>query len=144
MQDYEEVAPNLKIALIDRAKKKIPFWSLLDMEVVDVKKGWAKIRIPFSDKLTNANGMVHGGAIFSAADSATGIALHGLMDKGVQIATLEMKINYIIPVPAGDIIAESRIIHKGTQTAIGDAEVRNDAGELVAKALCTYAIISST
>lgn len=144
MQDYEEVAPNLKKALVERAKKKIPFWVLLGMEVADVKKGWAQIRIPFSDKLTNANGMVHGGAIFSAADSATGMALLGMLDKGIRIATLELKINYLRPVSQGGIIAESRIIHKGMQTAIGDTDVRNDAGELVAKALCTYAIIGKT
>ena len=81
MAPYEELAPRFKEALLIQAKVKIPFWSLLGMEVVDVKKGWAQMKIPFSPKLTNANGLAHGGAIFTAADTAVGIALVGLVNK---------------------------------------------------------------
>ncbi|MGD2271901.1 MAG: PaaI family thioesterase [Desulfobacterales bacterium] len=144
MTQYEELAPRFKEALLTRAKIKIPFWSLLGMEVVDVKMGWAQTKIPFSRKLANANGLAHGGAIFSAADTAVGIALAGLVDKEDFITTLEMKINYVKPVGSGEIIAEAKIIHKGKNTAIGDAEVRDSDGSLVAKAVCTYAIIKKS
>jgi acyl-CoA thioesterase len=139
--EYEKPALQFKEALLNQVKDKIPFWSLLGMEVVDVKKGWARTRIPFSQKLTNANGLVHGGAIFSAADTAVGIALVGLVNKEEFITTMEMKINYLKSFGEGEIIAEARIIHKGSATAIGDVEVRDASGNLVAKALCTYAII---
>ena len=135
---------DLKKALLTRAKVKIPFWSLLGMEVVDVKKGWASTKIPFSSKLANANGLAHGGAIFSVADTAVGIALVGLVNKEDMITTMEMKINYIKSVGDGEIIAEARIIHKGSTTAIGDVEVRDSRGNLVAKALSTYAIIKNS
>ena len=52
-----------------------------------------------------------------------------------------MKINYLKPFDSGEIIAQAKIIHKGTQTAIGDVEVRDLSGNLVAKAISTYAII---
>jgi acyl-CoA thioesterase len=87
MAEYEGLAPRFKEALMKWQKTKNPFWSLLGMELVAVKKGWAKIRLPFSDKLANGIGVAHGGAIFSPADSAAGMALVGLLDKDEAIST---------------------------------------------------------
>ena len=105
MVAYEKLESRFKDALLDWMKTKNPFWSLLGMEIIEIKKGWAKIRLPFSEKLANGIGVVHGGAIFSPADSAVGMALIGLVGKNENISTLEMKINYLRPLTAGDIIA---------------------------------------
>ena len=40
----------------------------------------------------------------------------------------------------GEIIAEAKIVHRGAMTAIGDVEVRDGQGTLIAKGLATYAI----
>ena len=141
MTEYEELAPQFKAAMLDWMKTRNPFWSLLGMELMEVKKGWAKVRLPFNDKLTNAVGLVHGGAIFSPADSAVGMALVGLIGRDENISTLEMKINYLRPVKESAIIAEAKIVHKGTQTAIGDVDVRDENDALIAKGLATYAIM---
>jgi len=140
MADYEELEPRLKQSLLDWMKTKNPFWSLLGMEILDIKKGWAKLRLPFTEKLTNGIGLAHGGAIFSPADSAVGMALVGMLSRDENISTLEMKINYLKPFTGGEIIAEAEIVHKGTMTAIGDVDVRDGKGNLIAKGLATYAI----
>ena len=140
MSEYEELNPQFKEHLLNWMKTNNQFWTFLGMEILDVRKGWAKIRLPFSEKLTNGIGVAHGGAIFSPADSAVGMALVGLLEKDETLSTLEMKINYLKPLSRGDIIAEARIVHRGTMTAIGDVEVRDDEGNLIAKALATYAI----
>ncbi len=140
MTDYEELDPGFKKSLLDWMKTRNPFWSLLGMEIIGIKKGWAKIRLPFTEKLANGLGVAHGGAIFSPADSAVGMALVGMIDKDENISTLEMKINYLKPCVEGEIIAEAKIVHKGTMTAIGDVEVRDEKDNLIAKGLATYAI----
>ena len=140
MADYEILDPRFKKSLLEWMKARNPFWSLLGMELVDVKKGWARIRLPYDEKLTNAIGLVHGGAIFSPADSAVGMALVGMIARNESISTLEMKINSLKPFKGKEIFAEAKIIHKGTQTAIGDVEVRDDNKSLIAKGLATYAI----
>jgi acyl-CoA thioesterase len=142
MSNHEELAPRFKESLIDWMKTRNPFWTLLGMELIDVRKGWAKIRLPFAEKLTNAIGLAHGGAIFSPADSAVGMALVGLIDREDRISTLEMKINYLKPFQGGEIVAEAKIIHKGTHTAIGDVEVKDERENLIAKGLATYAILT--
>jgi len=134
------LAPRFKAAILDWMKTKNPFWALLGMELVEVKKGWAQVRLPIEEKLTNAIGLVHGGVIFSSADSAVGMALVGMISRTENISTLEMKINYLKPVRGGEIIAEARIIHRGSQTAIGDVEVRDAKRNLISKGLATYAI----
>jgi acyl-CoA thioesterase len=139
--EYEELTPRFKAAILDWMKTRNPFWSLLGMELMDVKKGWAQVRLPFNDNLTNAVGLVHGGAIFSPADSAVGMALVGLIGRDENISTLEMKINYLKPVKKSAIIAEAKIVHKGSQTAIGDVDVRDENDALIAKGLATYAIM---
>jgi len=141
MADYEDLSPGFKEALMNRMPDASPFWMLLGMELVDVKKGWAKVRLPFAKKLTNVRGISHGGAVFASADSAVGVALAGMVEKDEAISTIEMKINYIKPFDSGEIFAEGRIIHKGAHTAIGEAEVKNSAGDLIAKGTATYIIM---
>jgi acyl-CoA thioesterase len=141
MSKDEEISPDFKEALLTKTKKKIPFWSLVGMELVDIQKGWAKIKIPYSQKLINANGVAHGGVIFSAADSAVGLALLGMVNRHDLITTIEMKINFLKSFERGEIFAEAKIIFKGSQTAVGEVEVRDSDGNLVAKAISTYAVI---
>jgi uncharacterized protein (TIGR00369 family) len=143
MTKFEELEPRFKNALIDGMKTKSPFWSLLGMELVDVKKGWAKVRLPFDHKLVHPLGIAHGGAIFSPADSAVAMALIGLVERDETFTTIEMKINYLVPFKEGEIIAEARIVYKGNKTAIGDVEVRNGEGTLIAKGLATYMILNN-
>ena len=143
MNDYEALEPRFQEALANWMKTRNPFWSLLGIELIEVKKGWAKIRLPFTEKLANGVGVAHGGAIFSPADSAVGMALVGLIGKDENISTLEMKINYLRPFRGGEIVAEAKIVHKGTMTAIGDVEVRDDKDNLIAKGLATYAIFKN-
>jgi uncharacterized protein (TIGR00369 family) len=119
---------------------EIPFWSTIGMEVMESALGMGRVRVRFSRSLINSNGVVHGGVVSSAADAATAVALLSLMKAGERMATTEMKINFIKPVQAGDVIAEAHILHRGGHTAVGDVTVRDGAGHLVAKALATYAI----
>lgn len=141
MSHYEELAPKFKEALLAKMQQAAPFWDLLDMELMDVKKGWAKVRLPFAKKITHPLGIAHGGAIFSAADSAVAMALIGLVDKEETFTTVEMKINYLKAFGEGEIMAEARIIHRGAKTALGDVEVRNTSGALIAKGMATYMIL---
>ena len=137
---YEALDPKFQAAIEDWMKNKNPFWALLGMELLEIKKGWSKVRLPIEEKLCNAIGLVHGGAIFSAADSAVGMALIGLTDRDENISTLEMKINYMKPVKGKEIIAAAKIIHRGGHTAIGDVAVRDGENNLISKGLATYAI----
>ena len=54
--------------------KPPPIWGLMQIEVMEIGKGYAKLAMPFQDKLTQPFGIMHGGAIFTLADSAAAVA----------------------------------------------------------------------
>ncbi|MBN1829014.1 MAG: PaaI family thioesterase [Deltaproteobacteria bacterium] len=136
---FEEIDPDLKRAVMERVNLS-PYWSLLGMRLLDMKKGWAVVALPFSDKLLQSLGIVHGEAICSVADSAIGLALKGLLDPGEVFVTAEIKLNFIKSFERGEVQAAARIVHRGATTALGEVDVRNGAGELVAKGLATFIV----
>jgi acyl-CoA thioesterase len=144
MPDSNEPSATFEDFFAKETYSKIPFWVTIGMEVVDAKSGWARVRVRFSQRLINANGVLHGGVVFSAADAATAVALQSQLGDGERMATTEFKINFIKPVAESDIIAEATILHRGRHTAVGDVTVTDAAGNLVAKALTTYAITRTT
>jgi acyl-CoA thioesterase len=120
-----------------------PYYRLLGMEVKEIKEGESRIGMPFRQDLTHPYGIAHGGAIASLADSAVAMALIDLVGPRDRIATIEFKINFVASVDKGELEAHARIIHKGSKTAVGDVEVVNEKGELVAKLVATYSIQKS-
>ena len=117
-----------------------PFWELLGIEVVEMEEGYAKLVMPFHEKLTQPFGIVHGGAIFSLADSAAAIAIVRTVEPGTRFVTVEMKINSLAPVHQGVMEAEAKILRKGKRIIPIDVDVVNN-GTLVAKAISTYIIL---
>jgi len=117
-----------------------PYYRLLGMEVKEIKEGESRIEMPFRKDLTHPYGIAHGGAIASLADSAVAMALIGLVDPKDRITTIEFKINFFASVDKGELEARAKIIHKGMKTAVGDVEVVNEKGKLVAKLVATYSI----
>ena len=67
----------------------------------------------------------------------------GTVEKGELVTTIEMKINYVKPFITGEITGEAKIVYKGTTTALGDVDVRNEQGDLIAKAQATYMILKT-
>lgn len=120
-----------------------PYYRLLKMEVLEIQKGKSIIHMPFRKKLTHPYGIVHGGAIASLADSAVAMALIGLVHPNDRITTIEFKINFFTSISQGKLTAQAKIIYKGSKIAVGEVEVRNEAGKLVAKVIATYMIQST-
>ena len=118
-----------------------PYYRLLGMEVVEIKGGESRIKLRFKQDLTHPYGIVHGGAIASLGDSAVAMALIGLGDPRDRITTIEFKVNFFAPVSKGELEAHAKIIHRGSKTAVGDVEITNEEGKLVAKVLATYSIM---
>jgi len=87
------------------------------------------------------SGIAHGGVAASIIDSSVGLALYSLLSSGQLIATIELKVNYLRPASAGPLTSTGRIIYKGKRIAVGESEVRDRHGRLVAKGLVTYMIL---
>jgi uncharacterized protein (TIGR00369 family) len=135
-------------AVLERARARAndnSYWRYLGIEVVDAGEGWIRLRLPLRDELRNAPGApMHGGAVSSLLDAAVGGALstvHEASQGGVGQATLDMNITYVGAAREGEVFAEGRIIRKGGTIAFGEADIRNAAGELLARGRVTYMLL---
>ncbi|MGA2465934.1 MAG: PaaI family thioesterase [Thermodesulfobacteriota bacterium] len=133
-----------KVKYLEQVRKvanSSPYHRLLGIEATEIREGEYRIQMLFKQELTHPYGIVHGGAIASLADSAVAMALISLVEPKDRITTIEFKINFFVPVSKGELKAHAKIIHKGSKTAVGDVEVINEGGELVAKVIATYSIM---
>jgi acyl-CoA thioesterase len=117
-----------------------PFWKLLGIEVVEMDEGYAKLIMPFQEKITQPYGLVHGGALSTLADSAAAIAVVKMVEPGTRFVTVEMKINYLAPVKGGVTEAEAKVLRRGKRIIPIEVDVTNN-DMLVAKAISTYIIL---
>lgn len=134
------MAKGIYLKEVMKVANSSPYYRLLGMGVKEIKKGESRIEMPFKQDLTHPYGIAHGGAIASLADSAVAMALIDLVDPKDRITTIEFKINFFASINKGKLEAHAKIIHKGSRTAVGDVEVVNEKGKLVAKLVATYSI----
>ena len=119
----------------------VEYFKTLGIEILEFSEGSAVLKLPFDKKLTQPFGLVHGGALFSLADGACGLAILSTMEEISPFVTIEMKINYLEPVNSGDTFAYAKVLRKGRVVPI-EVELKN-SGILVAKAISTYIILDS-
>ena len=118
-----------------------PYFRLLGMEVVELAEGYARIIVPVEEKLNSLLGVLHGGVLSSLADSAVAMALSTIIEPDEKPVTVEININYLGLVQGDQAIAEARIISRGRTIAVGDVDITDKSGHLVAKSRATYMIV---
>jgi len=119
---------------------------LLGMQIVTAESGIGRVSIQIDERLMHPQQIVHGGVIFTLADTAMSMALISVLPVGTPFGTLEAKINYMLPVYKGELLAEGKIVHKGRSTAVLEATVFNIIeGEqhTIARILGTFSIARS-
>ena len=75
-----------------RNSENNPYGQLLQLRVVDIKEGYGRVEIDLHHELMNSVGIVHGGLLFSIADSASGAAA---ASRGTKSVTLSGGLNII-------------------------------------------------
>jgi acyl-CoA thioesterase len=88
----------------------------------------------------NPHGIVHGGIVYTLVDFAMGGALTSVLDPGERCATLEVKINYLAAVTAGEVRAEASVVSRSRAVGVLEARVHGDGQKLVALATGTFYI----
>ncbi len=102
--------------------------------------GKASAALTLRPELLNPNGVVHGGVLFSLADTVMGAALHTTLAPGESEATIEIKIHFLQRVMQGAVRCRAHIVHRSRRLAV--LEARLSVGrERVALALGTFAVL---
>jgi uncharacterized protein (TIGR00369 family) len=116
------------------------FGGTLGFRCVDLRSGWARLEVENRAALMNPVGVMHGGASFGLADAAVAAALMTVYGIGTHaLLTIEMKINYLEPIPAGLVAAEATVLRASRRSAYAEVDVLA-GGRLAARASTTYMI----
>ncbi|HXP23569.1 MAG TPA: PaaI family thioesterase [Candidatus Sulfotelmatobacter sp.] len=111
---------------------------LLGFDVESVHDGRAVFLLEVKPIHKQIHGVVHGGILAALADTTAAIAAYTTVPRGVELATLELKINYLEPVPGGRVKADARVLRAGRNFIVTECDIFNQSGSLAAKALLTF------
>ncbi len=115
---------------------------LIGFRIVRQSPGESRLEISVRDELLNPHNVVHGGVLFSMADTGMGAALYQMLAKGELCATINCAISYFKPVDSGMLACLSKITNRGKTIATLESEIWN-GDNLVATAHGQFSIFSS-
>lgn len=136
MKDAE--LPDAQRARLEEALARVPYARLLGLELMAASRGAATFRLEARDELTRMEGIMHGGAVVSLADTAAAFAVLTLLGPGQRTVTVDLTIHFLRPVQGGEIRARARVIREGRRLVIIAVEVTDRAGDLAATVTTTY------
>lgn len=102
----------------------------LGMELLEVRAGYARIRMPVRRDMTNGHGICHGGFMFLLADSTFAFACNSHNQRAVAASA---EIHFIASANEGDVLtAEGVEQHLAGRSGVYDMRVTDQSGRLIA------------
>ena len=107
----------------------------MGMKLVELSKGYAKVKLELKKEFLNWENMIHGGVIASLLDQAFGCSLNTLDNIYVAV---QLNINYLAAAPVGETLyAESKVIYAGKKLGVSEMAVVDSKGKTIARATGT-------
>jgi uncharacterized protein (TIGR00369 family) len=106
-------------------------------KVQHVILGECVLSLPYSDKVTQQQGAFHGGAIGALADIAAGYAALTQAAHGMEVVSVEYKINFLAGCQGGELRATGRVIKAGKRIIVTSANVVHVAPDGIETACAT-------
>ena len=95
----------------------------LDAKLLRVEKGEVEIALPYGEKVTQQQGGFHGGAMGALVDIAGGYAGLTVLPEGMEVVTVEYKINFLSSFQGGELRATGQVLKAGKRIVVSMAEV---------------------
>ncbi len=109
-----------------------PFAKGMDIRLVSSGEGRAVLEMEITEPLTNNKGTCHGGALFTLADTAFGVAAH----YGGSVVTVGSDLQFIRPGRPGDIVRASALqISQTRRTGLFQLSISEKAAGVIAAGL---------
>lgn len=115
MSDYTFL-DNLR-ALLQRPENQSPHNRYLGIEILHLEHARAVLRVPYAARLAGnaTSGVLHGGVITTVIDSAGGWSVIAALGRRVNIATLDLRIDYLKPARPGEAVTAAAHCYKVTR-----------------------------
>jgi len=101
----------------------------LQARLLRVEPGLVEIALPYSERVTQQQNGFHGGAMGALADIAGGYAGLTVLAEGLEVTTVEYKINFLAAFQGGELRAIGRVVRAGRRLVVTTAEVLHVAAD---------------
>ena len=109
--------------VVDKMITGDAFSQWLGIEILEITKGYCKLKMIVRKEMTNGFDIAHGGISYSLADSALAFAANS---DGIQSLSVETSIAHTKKVMSGDtLIAETQEVSKNDKSAIYNINITN-------------------
>jgi len=126
-----------------RADHQPPFADFMGMKVTHVSPERVTAEMLVTEKLSNRNGVLHGGALMALADNLGGTAAVANLQPGQITTTIESKTNFFAGISVGDTAhAECTPLHRGRSTTVWQTRVTRGDGKLAALVTQTQLVMA--
>ena len=88
------------------------------LRIEEVREGYARLRMPFHKWMLRPGNVVSGPALFTAADAAMYALVMAHLGPVVMAVTANMNLHFLAAAPAGDVVAECKLLRMGTRLAV--------------------------
>lgn len=105
------------------------------IELESVEADHAVFRLLIRPESKNPYGIVHGSALYTMADNATGYAAH---TDGRYYVTQTSSMHFLRNQCTGTVRADARVRHRGKSTCLVDVDIIGEDGRLLATGDFTY------
>ena len=112
--------------IVDRVTSSLARQGLmqhLGTRLLSVAPGEVTLALPYSDRVTQQQGGFHGGAMGALADIAGGYAGLTVAPEGMEVTTVEFKINFLNAFQGGELHATGKVLKAGKRLIVTMAEV---------------------
>ncbi len=117
-------------------EKQQGFIAKTGIRITELKEGHAKGRIVLDVGCNNPMDYVHGGCLFTLADTVAG---HAALSYGGIVTTSSAEIHYLNPAKdTAYIEAEANVIRNGRTLSLFDVMIRDDKGTEICKLILTF------
>jgi uncharacterized protein (TIGR00369 family) len=114
----------------------------LGYDIAEAEAGRVVVTADPREVHLNPAGTVHGGLAATMLDSAMGLAIQSMLDRGVGSTTLEFKMSFLRPITpeTGPIRAEGTVISRGRRVGTAEGRVTDREGRLLVHGTTTCLI----
>lgn len=121
--------------VIQERERKNGFMLHNFIELESVERDRAVFKLTIRPESKNPYGMIHGGAIYTLADNATGTAAH---TDGRYYVTQTSALHFLRNQSEGTVRATATVRHRGRSTVLTAVDITGDDGRLIATGEFTF------
>ena len=122
-----------------------PMASLMNLTLIDVRRGRVEFECRPAEAHYNPLGVVHGGLACTLLDTVVGCAAHSTLAAGFGYTSIDLAVSYLRPITLsqGILRAEGSVVKSGSRVIFAEGRILGPGGELLATATSSLLVFAA-